>query len=181
MSNFAFLAVEFPSVHESAQAAERHAVSDPRAALFYAGRAVEIAVKWAFQNDPGLRLPYQDNIAALLHEPSFKAAAGTAVFEKAKYLNRLRNRIEARHAQASARRGARRFALATLAIAVVAAAGFGEYARSLPQRRFERALRAAIAQLPAREPEKGIARELPSSRADVRILVLAQAAPDAPR
>lgn len=92
MSNFAFLAAEFPSVHDSAQAAERHAVSDPRAALFYAGRTVEIAVKWAFQNDPGLRLPYQDNIAALLHEPSFKAAAGTAVFEKAKYLNRLRNR-----------------------------------------------------------------------------------------
>lgn len=92
MSNFAFLAIEFPSVHDSATAAERHAVSDPRAALFYAGRTVEIAVKWAFQNDPGLRLPYQDNIAALLHEPSFKAAAGTAVFEKAKYLNRLRNR-----------------------------------------------------------------------------------------
>jgi type I restriction enzyme R subunit len=92
MSNFAFLAAEFPSVHESAQAAERHAVSDPRAALFYAARTVEIAVKWAFKNDPGLRLPYQDNIAALLHEPSFKAAAGTAVFEKAKYLNRLRNR-----------------------------------------------------------------------------------------
>lgn len=92
MSNFAFLAVEFPSVHDSATAAERHAVSDPRAALFYAGRTVEIAVKWAFKNDPGLKLPYQDNIAALLHEPSFKAAAGTAVFEKAKYLNRLRNR-----------------------------------------------------------------------------------------
>lgn len=92
MSNFAFLAAEFPGIHESAKAAERHAVSDPRAALFYAGRTVEITVKWAFQNDPGLRLPYQDNIAALLHEPSFKAAAGTAVFEKAKYLNRLRNR-----------------------------------------------------------------------------------------
>lgn len=90
-------------------------------------------------------------------------------------LARLRHRIEARQAQAFARRGARTFALATLAIVLVAGIGFGEYARSLPQRRFEHALRAAIAQLPSQEPEKGIARELPSSRPDVRILVLATA------
>jgi len=92
MSNFAFLAAEFPAVHESATAAERHVASDPRAAAFYAGRTVEIAVKWAFANDPGLKLPYQDNIAALLHEPTFKRAAGEAVFTKAKYINTLRNR-----------------------------------------------------------------------------------------
>lgn len=92
MSNFAFLVQEFPTVHEGAVAAERHAASDPRAAAFYAGRTVEIAVKWAFQNDPGLKLPYQDNIAALLHEPSFKRAAGEAVFAKAKLINTLRNR-----------------------------------------------------------------------------------------
>ena len=35
---------------------------------------------------------YQDNIAALLHEPSFRRAAGEAVFAKAKYINSLRNR-----------------------------------------------------------------------------------------
>lgn len=92
MSNFAFLAAEFPAVHESASAAERHVASDPRAAAFYAGRTVEIAVKWAFANDPGLKLPYQDNIAALLHEPTFKRAAGEAVFAKAKFINTLRNR-----------------------------------------------------------------------------------------
>src|ERR1019366_3654110 len=53
---------------------------------------VEVAVKWAFRTDPGLKLPYQDNIAALLHEPSFRRAAGEAVFAKAKYINSLRNR-----------------------------------------------------------------------------------------
>lgn len=64
----------------------------PTAAAFFAGKAVEVAVKWAFKNDPGLELPYQDNIAALLHEPSFRRAAGDAVFAKAKYINSLRNR-----------------------------------------------------------------------------------------
>jgi type I restriction enzyme, R subunit len=92
MSNFTFLAAEFPTVHDAALAAERHATADPTAAAFYAGKTVEIAVKWAFQNDPELRLPYQDNIAALLHEPSFKRLAGEAVFAKAKLINRLRNR-----------------------------------------------------------------------------------------
>lgn len=92
MSNFAFLAAEFPTVHEAAVEAERQAAVSPTASAFFAGKAVEIAVKWAFRNDPGLKLPYQDNIAALLHEPSFRRAAGEAVFAKAKYINSLRNR-----------------------------------------------------------------------------------------
>src|SRR5262245_65780124 len=92
MSNFAFLAAEFPAVHEAAVEAERQAGVSPTAAAFFAGKAVEVAVKWAFRNDPGLTLPYQDNISALLHEPSFRRAAGEAVFAKARYINTLRNR-----------------------------------------------------------------------------------------
>lgn len=92
MSNFAFLAAEFPAVHEAAMEAERQAGVSPTAAAFFAGKAIEVAVKWAFKNDPGLTLPYQDNIAALLHEPSFRRIAGEAVFTKAKYINSLRNR-----------------------------------------------------------------------------------------
>lgn len=92
MSNFAFLAAEFPTVHEAAVEAERQAGVSPTAAAFFAGKAVEVAVKWAFRTDPGLKLPYQDNIAALLHEPSFRRAAGEAVFAKARYINSLRNR-----------------------------------------------------------------------------------------
>lgn len=92
MSNFAFLVVEFPTVHEAAMEAERQAGVSPTAAAFFAGKTVELAVKWAFRNDPGLKLPYQDNIAALLHEPSFRRVAGEAVFAKAKFINTLRNR-----------------------------------------------------------------------------------------
>jgi type I restriction enzyme, R subunit len=92
MSNFAFLAAEFPAVHEAAVEAERQASVSPTAAAFFAGKAIEVAVKWAFRSDPNLKLPYQDNIAALLHEPSFRRAAGEAVFAKAKYINSLRNR-----------------------------------------------------------------------------------------
>ncbi len=92
MSNFAFLADEFPAVHDAALEAERQAAVSPTAAAFFAGKAVEVAVKWVFRSDPNLRLPYQDNISALLHEPSFRRVAGEPVFTKAKYINRLRNR-----------------------------------------------------------------------------------------
>jgi type I restriction enzyme R subunit len=90
MSNFAFGAAEFPAVHEAAVEAERQAGVSPTA--LFAGKTVEVAVKWAFRTDPGLKLPYQDNIAALLHEPSFRRATGEAVFAKARYINTLRNR-----------------------------------------------------------------------------------------
>lgn len=92
MSSFTFLVAEFPAVHEAAVEAERQAGVSPTAAAFFAGKAVEVAVKWAFRSDPNLKLPYQDNISALLHEPSFRRAAGEAVFAKARYINTLRNR-----------------------------------------------------------------------------------------
>src|SRR5256885_9103106 len=91
MSNFAFLAPEFPAVHEAAVEAERQAAVSPTAAAFFAGKTVEVAVKWAFKSDPNLKLPYQDNIAALLHEPSFRRAAGEAGFAQAEYIKTLRN------------------------------------------------------------------------------------------
>ncbi|MEO7127896.1 MAG: DEAD/DEAH box helicase family protein, partial [Rhodoferax sp.] len=71
--------------------AEASAYPDPRTACFYARRALELAVAWAYKHDPALKLPYQDNLSALLHEPSFKTAAGEAVFTKARLIVTLGN------------------------------------------------------------------------------------------
>jgi type I restriction enzyme R subunit len=92
MSQFAFLEREWPAVFEAAARAEAAAYPDPRAACFYARRALELAVAWAYKHDAALRLPYQDNLSALIHEPSFKLAAGEAVFNKARVINTLGNR-----------------------------------------------------------------------------------------
>src|SRR5688572_20081783 len=91
MSNFAFLAAEWPDVHEAAARAESAVHPDPRTACFYARRALELAVHWAFKYDAGLKVPYQDNLSALLHEPTFKQAAGEAVFTKARVIVKLGN------------------------------------------------------------------------------------------
>ena len=77
--------------------AEAAAYPDPRAACFYARRALELAVAWAYKHDAALRLPYQDNLSALIHEPSFKQAAGEAVFSKARVIDTLGNRAVHSH------------------------------------------------------------------------------------
>ncbi len=92
MSQFSFLEREWPAVLEAASRAEVAAHADPRSACFYARRALELAVAWAYKHDAALKLPYQDNLSALIHEPSFKQAAGEAVFSKARVINTLGNR-----------------------------------------------------------------------------------------
>jgi type I restriction enzyme R subunit len=49
-------------------------------------------VAWSYKHDAALKLPYQDNLSALIHDPSFKEAAGEAVFSKARVINTLGNR-----------------------------------------------------------------------------------------
>ena len=92
MSNFAFLKSEWSDIFESASKAELLAMTDPRTACFYARRTLELAVSWAFKYDGTLKLPYQDNTSALIHEPTFKQVAGDAVFNKAKVIVTLGNR-----------------------------------------------------------------------------------------
>ena len=91
MSNFSFLLAEWPLLHESATKAEDMVHTDARAACFYARRTLEMAVAWLYKHDRGLRLPYQDNLNALLHEPSFARVVGEAVFTKTKVIKELGN------------------------------------------------------------------------------------------
>lgn len=79
-------------MYEDASKAEAAALPDPRTACFNARRGLESAVQWAFRFDTALRRPYQDNLSALIHEPTFKATAGEAVFAKARAINTLGNR-----------------------------------------------------------------------------------------
>ena len=91
MSNFAFLAAEWPEVQEPASKAEALAYSDPRAACFYTRRALELAMAWLYKHDATLRLPYQDSLNALIHEPTFRNSVGSAVFTKTKVIKDLGN------------------------------------------------------------------------------------------
>nr|WP_281719499.1 DUF4145 domain-containing protein [Nitrosomonas nitrosa] len=64
MSQFIFLQHEWATVFEAASKAEVAVQADPRTACFYARRALELAVGWAYKHDATLKLPYQDNLSA---------------------------------------------------------------------------------------------------------------------
>jgi Type III restriction enzyme, res subunit/Domain of unknown function (DUF4145) len=97
MTQFAFLQTEWPDIAAAASRAEALAHPDPRAACFYARRALELLVHWAYKYDSSLKLPYQDNLQALLHEPTFKKAAGEAVFSLIDDLNDGQRRFGVAH------------------------------------------------------------------------------------
>jgi type I restriction enzyme, R subunit len=92
VSNFSFLLREWPQIYEAAIKAEDTAHGDPRTSAFHGRRALELVVRWAYTADASLLLPYQDNLSTLLHEPTFKQAAGEAVFNKARLIVTIGNR-----------------------------------------------------------------------------------------
>ncbi len=81
-SQFAFLKTEWPDLHDAASKAEALAYPDARTACFHARRGLEVMVHWLYKHDAALKLPYQDNLSALIHEPTFKTTVGAAVFAK---------------------------------------------------------------------------------------------------
>ena len=86
MSNFGFLQAEFPAVFEAAHQAETHALGDPRAACFYARRALELAVAWVYRHDASLRMPYRDDLAAMIHAPGFQQIGRASCRERVCYV-----------------------------------------------------------------------------------------------
>ncbi|KQB56012.1 MULTISPECIES: DEAD/DEAH box helicase family protein [Acidovorax] len=91
MSNFAFLQSEWSLLFEAASKAEGMANTDARASCFYARRTLELAVDWLYKHDKAFRLPYQDQLSALIHEPSFRQVVGDALFTKARLIKDLGN------------------------------------------------------------------------------------------
>jgi len=91
VSNFAFLQPEWYSLYEAATKAEGMANADARTSCFYARRTLELALRWLYKYDKSFRLPYQDHLGALIHEPTFRQTIGDALFTKAKLIKDLGN------------------------------------------------------------------------------------------
>ncbi|MCB1186895.1 DEAD/DEAH box helicase family protein [bacterium] len=85
-SNFAFLERQWPGLLAEARRAEQLALADPRTSCFYARRTLELAMKWLYTYDRRLELPYQDKLAALVHEPSFARCSGERIVAKARFI-----------------------------------------------------------------------------------------------
>ncbi|MBN2427893.1 MAG: DEAD/DEAH box helicase family protein [Deltaproteobacteria bacterium] len=97
MSNFAFIPKEFRDIAESAKRAEGHIMGDPRAACFHTRFTLEAIVHWLYRHDLSLCMPYDQNLGALLHEPTFQNLIPQPVFQKARVIQKVGN--QAVHSQ----------------------------------------------------------------------------------
>jgi len=93
-SNFSFLKKD-PIYNEIAiackEAEKSLSVSNSNAAL-QTRRALEIAVKWTYQYDSDLTVPYQDNLSSLIHDYQFKEILDEKIFPRIKFIISLGNK-----------------------------------------------------------------------------------------
>lgn len=90
-SNFDFLAAAHRDLFVAAAEAEAQVHRSPRLACFQARFALERACHWLYRRDPELRMPYDRNLGALIHEQSFRDNLPRAVFDKVRLIQRLGN------------------------------------------------------------------------------------------
>ncbi|MXW75462.1 MAG: DUF4145 domain-containing protein [Acidimicrobiaceae bacterium] len=91
-SQFSFLEAEFQPEFDSASRAEGYTLTDPGAAVIYARKCLKSAVKWMYQHDSALPVPYDDTLGARLNDAAFKALEGGRIFNVARKIQRAGNR-----------------------------------------------------------------------------------------
>lgn len=91
--NFDFLKgkKEFESFTAACLEAEKGIIVSPANCAILSRRALELAVKWVYSFDDCLKVPYQDNLSSLIHEPSFRDVVDEDLFPLIKYIIKLGN------------------------------------------------------------------------------------------
>ena len=82
----------------SAIDAEQNVNSAPRTSCFHARRSLKKAVRWLYTNDFYLKKPYADNLAALIHEPTFRDNLEPCLFPKILTIQKIGNLAAIRYA-----------------------------------------------------------------------------------
>ena len=93
MTNFDFLKTEkkFDSFSDVAITAEKLLNIDIDSCVMNCRRAMEFAVKWMYSVDKDLKLPYQDNLAALMASEDFKGIVGDDIWRRIDFIRKVGN------------------------------------------------------------------------------------------
>ncbi len=93
MSNFGFLQEKqaFSSFTNACLEAEKAMQVSPATCAILSRRALELAVKWVYQFDQDVKIPYQDNLSSLIHDRHFLAIIDEELLPMLKYVVKLGN------------------------------------------------------------------------------------------
>lgn len=91
--NFDFLKKQniYDNFSDACIEAEKSLVVSYSTTAILTRRALELAVKWVFSYDEELTVPYQDNLATLIHDYSFKSVIDIKLFPMLRYIQKLGN------------------------------------------------------------------------------------------
>lgn len=92
-SNFEFLTKQsqFNKFSYACLEAEKSIAVSPATAAILSRRALELAVKWLYESDSDLTIPYQDNLSSLIHERTFREIIEPDLFPLIRYIIKLGN------------------------------------------------------------------------------------------
>src|SRR5690625_1723473 len=93
MSNFDFLKMkdQYQTFANACLEAEKSLQVSPATCAILSRRALELAVKWMYSFDDELKLPYQENLATLIHDQTFRDVIDTDLFPHLRYVWKLGN------------------------------------------------------------------------------------------
>lgn len=93
MNNFDFLKVDsrFDVFSDVAISAENLLNIDISAAVLNCRRAMEFAIKWMYSVDSGLQRPYNDTLASLMNNESFRGVVDDDIFRRMDFIRKVGN------------------------------------------------------------------------------------------
>ncbi|GHV48184.1 DEAD/DEAH box helicase [Clostridia bacterium] len=93
MTNFEFLKskTEFAAFADACVEAETSVAVSPALCALACRKSVELAVKWLYSADSSLTLPFNDNLSALIYNPTFTDVVDADIVNKLKYIVKLGN------------------------------------------------------------------------------------------
>ncbi|NCC14918.1 MAG: DUF4145 domain-containing protein [Clostridia bacterium] len=93
MTNFDFLQnnPEFQAFSSACIEAESSIAASPALCALGVRKSAELAVKWLYSVDKSLKLPFKDNLSALIYNPSFVDSVDDEIMGKLKFIIKLGN------------------------------------------------------------------------------------------
>jgi type I restriction enzyme R subunit len=91
MSNFSFIPSHWANISQTPQEAEQHVYGAPLYAAMLCRKSLEEWVRWMYEHDSDLTLPYDTSLSSLIHEQCFKNVVAPMQFNHINLIRKLGN------------------------------------------------------------------------------------------
>lgn len=91
MSNFSFIPSQWSDIAQTPQEAEQHVFGAPLYAAMLCRKSLEEWVRWMYEHDEDLVLPYDTSLSSLIHEQCFKNVVAPMQFNHINLIRKLGN------------------------------------------------------------------------------------------